>query len=77
MTLKIPISATISAVGIPITIGLFPQMAIQIGAITAIGTAIVTWHLNHGGRALIRKSPKGTLTFVLDSGRRPAPLRKP
>jgi hypothetical protein len=52
-----------------------PSAAIPIAAVIAIATVIVIWHLRRGGRALIRRSPKGTLTFVLDSKRRTSTMR--
>jgi hypothetical protein len=60
-------TALSAAVGIPLTITLFPPTTIPIGIIIAITTVIVAWHLKRGGRALVRRSPKGTVTFVLDS----------
>ena len=78
MQTALRISTALSAVvGIPVTITLFPPLAIPIAATLAIATAtaIVVWHLHHGGRALIRRTPKGTLTFVLDSKRRDASPR--
>jgi hypothetical protein len=82
MRTTVRISTALSAaVSIPITMISIPPMAIPIGITAAAGTvivaAIVIWHLKLGGRALIRRSPKGTLTFVLDAGRRPATQRRP
>jgi hypothetical protein len=73
----IRMSTALSAViGIPISFTLFPTAAIPVVMITIIGSGIVAWHLHHGGRALVRRSPKGTLTFVLDSTRKPTKLRR-
>jgi hypothetical protein len=65
-----------AVIGIPISITFFPPAAIPVIAIIIIGTGIVVWHLHHGGRAFVRRSPKGTLTFVLDSARKPTKLRR-
>ena len=71
MTTRLRMSAAVSAaVGIPITITVYPPSAIVIGCGAMIAVAIVVWHLKIGGRAFVRRSPKGTLTFVLDSPRR-------
>ena len=69
-------TALSTVVGIPIGITIFPAAAIPVAIITVITVAIVTWHLHHGGRALLRRSPKGTLTFVLDSARKPKTRRR-
>lgn len=76
LTASFQITTALSvAVGIPLTITMYPPMAIPLAIGTVIAAAIVIWHLKLGGRASIRKSPKGTITIVLDSGRRPAPPR--
>jgi hypothetical protein len=73
MKTTVKISTALSAaVGIPLTITLFPPVAIPVAVITVITATIVVWHLKRGGRALVRRSPKGTLTFVLDSTRQPS-----
>lgn len=74
-TIRISTAAS-AVVGIPISITLFPAAAIPIAIVTVIATAIVAWHLHHGGRALVRRSPKGTLTFVLDSSSGSKALRR-
>jgi len=68
-------TALSAAVGIPLTITIYPPMTIPLAIGVVIAAVIVTLHLKLGGRAFIRKSPKGTITFVLDPGRRPAPPR--
>jgi hypothetical protein len=73
----IGISTAVSAViGIPISITLFPPAAIPVAIAIVIATAIVAWHLHRGGRALVRRSPKGTLTFILDSAHGSKALRR-
>jgi Na+/H+ antiporter NhaD/arsenite permease-like protein len=73
MKASLKVSTVLSAaVAIPVTIMVFPPAAIPIAAIAIIAAAIVLWHLKHGGRALLRRTPKGTITFVLDSAHRPS-----
>lgn len=71
MGTSLKMSTALSAVvGVPVTICLYPPAAIPIGVGVLIAAAIVVWHLRLGGRAVVRRSPKGTLSFVLDSPQR-------
>jgi hypothetical protein len=63
-------SGAITAVSMPVTLVLFPSTAIPVAILAALGTAIVAWHLRRGGRAIVRRTPKGSLSFTLDSTRR-------
>jgi hypothetical protein len=77
MKASLKVSTVLStAVAIPVTITVFPPAAIPVAAIAIIATAIVLWHLKHGGRALLRRTPKGTITFVLDSTHRSATTQR-
>ena len=63
-------SGAITAVSMPVTLVLFPSTAIPVAIFAALATAIVAWHLRRGGRATVRRTPKGSLSFTLDSTRR-------
>lgn len=74
---SVQITTALSAVvGIPVTVTLYPPTAIPLSICAAIGAVVVAWHLRLGGRASIRKSPKGTITFVLDPGRKAESSRR-
>lgn len=68
-TVKISLtaSAALASVSMPVTIAFYPPAAIP-AAIAAVALgAIVVWHLRRGGRAMLKRSPKGQITFTLDS----------
>jgi hypothetical protein len=62
--------AIAGGVTMPVTIALYPPAAIPVGIVLVIVTAIVVWHLRRGGRAMVRRTRTGILTFTLDSTRR-------
>jgi hypothetical protein len=63
-------SGAIVSASMPVTIILRPPAAIPLGIVLVIITAIVVWHLRRGGRATVRRTQRGNLTFTLDSTRR-------
>jgi hypothetical protein len=63
-------SGAIAGVSMPVSIALYPPAAIPLGVVLVIVTGIVVWHLRRGGRATVRRTPRGNLTFTLDSTRR-------
>ena len=70
MRVSLTASGAITAVSMPVTLVLFPSTAIPVAILAALATAIVAWHLRRGGRAIVRRTPKGSLSFTLDSTRR-------
>jgi len=60
-------TAVSTVIGVPVTVSLYPPAAIPIAVLICIATGIVIWHLSKGRRAHLRRTPKGTLTFTLDS----------
>lgn len=70
MSILLSASGVVAGVSMPVTIAFYPPAAIPLAILLAISTVIVVWHLRRGGRATVRRTPKGTFTFTLDSGRR-------
>lgn len=70
MTLSLTASGAIAGVSMPVTIAFYPPAGVPLGIVLAIVTAIVVWHLRRGGRATVRCTRRGNLTFTLDSSRR-------
>jgi hypothetical protein len=65
-------SGAIAGVSMPVTIVLYPPAAIPLVVVVVIVIVIVVWHLGHGRRLTVRRSPKGNLTLVLDTAPRRA-----
>lgn len=70
MKLTVGAPVALTAVSVPVSIAVYPPSVIPVAVIAVIVTAIVVWHLARGGRAIVRRSPKGYLTFTLDSARK-------
>jgi hypothetical protein len=70
VSISLTASGVIAGVSMPVTIAFYPPAAIPLAILLAVTTAVVVWHLRRGGRATVRRTPKGTLTFTLDSARR-------
>jgi hypothetical protein len=63
--------AVLVSVTLPsVLIALYPPMGILVGVLVVIIVVIVVWHLRRGGRATLRRSPKGYLSLTLDSSRK-------
>jgi hypothetical protein len=62
--------AILGVITMPVTIVFYPPAAIPLGLLLAIVAAIVVWHLRRGGRAMVRRTPRGSVTFTLDSTRK-------
>jgi hypothetical protein len=62
--------AALAAVSLPVTIALYPPTAVPLAVIVVTGIGIVIWHLARGGRATVRRSPKGYISLTLDSTRK-------
>ena len=60
-------SGAIAGVSMPVTIALYPPVAIPLAVLVVIATAIVVWHLSKGRRLTVRRTSKGNLTVVLDT----------
>src|SRR5690242_4272743 len=70
LTISLTASGAVAGVSVPVAIAFYPPAAIPLAILLAITMAIVVWHLRRGGRATVRRTPKGTFTFTLDSTRR-------
>lgn len=70
MSISLTASGVVAGVSMPVTIAFYPPAAVPLAILLAIAMVIVVWHLRRGGRATVRRTPKGTLTFTLDSARR-------
>jgi len=70
VSISLTASGAIAGVSMPVTIAFYPPAAIPLAILLAITMAIIVWHLRRGGRASVRRTPKGTFTFTLDSARR-------
>ena len=67
MRISLTASGAIASLSMPVTIVLYPPAAIPLAIFLMIVTAVVMWHLKRGGRATVRRTQRGTLTFTLDS----------
>lgn len=70
MRISLTASGALASVSMPVTMAIYPPAAIPLGIVLVIVTAIVVWHLRRGGRAMVRRTQRGILTFTLDSTRR-------
>jgi len=70
VSISLTASGAIAGVSMPVTIAFYPPAAVPLAILLAIIMAIVVWHLRRGGRAMVRRTPKGTFTFTLDSAHR-------
>lgn len=68
MKISLAAPAALASVSLPVSIAVsYPTTAvIWIGIAVLATVAIVVWHLRHGGRATIKKTSKGQISFTLD-----------
>lgn len=71
MKISLTAPAALASVTLPsVMIAVYPPVGILLGILAVIITSIVVWHLRRGGRATLRRSPKGYLSLTLDTSRK-------
>lgn len=67
MKISFTASAALATVSLPVTIAFYPPSAVPVAIAAVVIAVIVVWHLRRGGRATIKRTPKGQISLTLDS----------